>query len=123
MITRNYKKFFHPKIPWALGYYVNKRGHILKETTKKYRKVRTFKEVISYCGPKGTAYVPLSGEGNSRPFSRAWMVCVAYHGLPPTDDHVAIHKNGITSDDRVSNLQWGTWNDVAVIRNIKNKNK
>ncbi len=35
-------------------------------------------------------------------------VCWAFHGAPPTSVHEAAHLNGVSTDDRLSNLKWVT---------------
>ena len=36
------------------------------------------------------------------------LVCLAFHGLPPTETRHAAHRNGIRSDNRAVNLKWAT---------------
>jgi len=38
--------------------------------------------------------------------SRARVICIAYHGLPPEDKQFVKHLNGDTMDDIPDNLQW-----------------
>jgi hypothetical protein len=36
------------------------------------------------------------------------LLCIAFHGDPPTPTHQARHLNGVRTDNRVDNLAWGT---------------
>ena len=36
------------------------------------------------------------------------MICSAFNGLPPTSEHQARHMNGVQTDNRAINLEWGT---------------
>lgn len=38
----------------------------------------------------------------------ARVICMAFHGSPPSPRHQVNHKNGITTDDRPENLEWVT---------------
>ncbi len=46
------------------------------------------------------------------------LVCLAFHGLPPSNEYVASHFNGIRDDNRPENLLWETQED-----NLKRKVK
>ena len=43
------------------------------------------------------------------------LICMAFHGMPPTEAHQVRHLNGIRTDNRPENLAWGTqaenWSD------------
>lgn len=56
----------------------------------------------------GYQYVGLSRPGKvfSRRVNR--LVCIAFHGDPPTPEHHAAHKNGRRPDNRADNLRWAT---------------
>lgn len=52
------------------------------------------------------------------------LVCLAFHGLPPTDLHTVNHKNGNKLDNNFENLEWMTRSEQAthsydVLRNIE----
>lgn len=36
------------------------------------------------------------------------LVCLTFHGDPPTDDHEVAHINGVRADVRATNLRWST---------------
>jgi hypothetical protein len=36
------------------------------------------------------------------------LVCLAFHGKPPTDKHQAAHKNGLVNQNFPENLYWAT---------------
>jgi hypothetical protein len=41
------------------------------------------------------------------------MVCAAFYGPKPSPDHKALHRNGVSTDNRVENLYWGTAQDLV----------
>lgn len=51
-------------------------------------------------------YVQLGRDGIKTGAHR--LVCMAFHGLPPTLKHEAAHKDGNTSNNRPDNLSWKT---------------
>ena len=55
----------------------------------------------------GRVYVKAAGMGKIK---RAQIVCTAWNG-PKPDGYGALHKNDVKSDDRPSNLYWGTDSD------------
>jgi len=60
-----------------------------------------------------TGYVRLTlynGPGNKMRQTAASLVCAAFHGARPPGN-VVRHKNGIRTDDRSENLQWGTYKE------------
>jgi hypothetical protein len=36
------------------------------------------------------------------------LICLAFHGEPPTQKHQAAHNNGIRTDNRPDNIRWAT---------------
>jgi hypothetical protein len=40
-------------------------------------------------------------------------VCLAWHGIPPSDKQMACHRNGDKTDNRSANLYWGDPKDNA----------
>ena len=41
------------------------------------------------------------------------LVCLAFHGEPCLDGSLARHLNGVSTDNRVDNIAWGTSRDNA----------
>jgi hypothetical protein len=39
------------------------------------------------------------------------LVAFAFHGFPPTPQHMALHKNDIRRDNTATNIYWGTHAD------------
>lgn len=60
-----------------------------------------------------SVYIGRAGGGNYQSLLVGRLVCLAFHGPPPTDKPNALHRNGIPTDDRPSNLYWGTSVDNA----------
>lgn len=56
----------------------------------------------------GYKYLSLTIDGVSRTHMLHQLVCLAFHGDPPTPDHEAAHNNGETPDCRAENLRWAT---------------
>lgn len=60
-------------------------------------------------GSKRTGHLKITLRGKS-----VWvhiLVCAAFHGERPTPQHEVRHKNGVASDNRSENLEWGTRRD------------
>ncbi len=55
--------------------------------------------------------VKLRREGTCRKFQVHRLVLTVFHSDPPDVDSEACHKNGDPSDNRLSNLKWGTRED------------
>jgi len=69
---------------------------------------RIFEELHVSRDANGYGSVSVKSTGSKRiTMRRHVLVCEAYHGERP-DGKVVRHKNGIPSDDRADNLQWGT---------------
>ena len=64
-----------------------------------------------YATPAGYRAVGLYAEEGGKPQSRLVhrLVCHAFHGPPPSDQHTDVrHLNGDKADNRAENLAWGT---------------
>jgi hypothetical protein len=63
----------------------------------------------------GYLYVVLSRQGMVKTFKVHALVCWAFHGPRPADipDAQVRHLNGVHSDNRATNLCWGTAQDNA----------
>lgn len=65
--------------------------------------------------PKGYRTISMSHENVKVTKSVHRLVCMAFHGMPPTDTMEVRHLNGDPTDNRPANLRWGTagenWQD------------
>lgn len=63
-------------------------------------------------GPKGgTQYYAVVTKQRVKPIRSVRVnrvVCELFNGPPPSDQHVAMHINGNSFDNRAENLRWGT---------------
>jgi hypothetical protein len=62
---------------------------------------------------KGYRKVCLIIDGRLRTLRVNRIVCEAFHGPPPSRDHVARHLDGNPSNDAATNLAWGTQSENA----------
>ena len=58
-------------------------------------------------------------EGEQKMLQVSRLVLQCFVGDPPTTEHIACHLNGVTSDDRLENLQWGRPVDAATGKIIR----
>lgn len=58
---------------------------------------------------KQTGYRMVNVRGTTRSVHR--LVCEAFHGSPPPGKPLACHANGIRTDNRASNIRWGSYGD------------
>lgn len=84
-------------------YEVSDTGHIY---SLNYRRMRKRQELAQTIGEKGYVRVVLSK--NKTPYTMTVHRIVADAFLPPSDKPTINHKNGVTSDNRVDNLEWAT---------------
>lgn len=66
------------------------------------------KVLDGYVDPKGYTQAHLYRDGRCRTTSLHIVVCEAFHGPKPTDEHQVAHGNGRPSDNAASNLRWAT---------------
>lgn len=63
----------------------------------------------------GYKTVNLRGTVN-RPHEVHRLVCLAFHGPPPTPRHTAAHRDGLKGNCWSYNLRWATWEEQALDR-------
>lgn len=62
----------------------------------------------------GYLYVSVRRDGSPRKQDRTAvhrLVCLAFHGSPPSSSHQVAHGNGVPDDNRPSNLRWATMSE------------
>jgi hypothetical protein len=59
----------------------------------------------------GRGYLAVRTSRNSLTLLVHRLVCEAFHGPPPTDEHATNHKNGRKTDNDESNLEWMTYGE------------
>ncbi|MBF6630663.1 MAG: HNH endonuclease [Comamonas sp.] len=98
------------QIPGFAGYFASEDGSILSENGDKTR-------VLSQRNKDGYMHVTISVRVNGvrqrhrHPVHR--LVCMAFHGEPPSDKPLARHLNGVSTDNRAANIAWGDHKDNA----------
>lgn len=65
---------------------------------------------------KGYQSVSLSNDGAVKKARVHRIVCLAFHGRPPTVEHEVRHLNGDCLDNRAENLCWGTRSENGLDR-------
>ena len=60
------------------------------------------------------------GDGRSKTYYVSYLVLTAHVGPRPSTHHVAAHLNGVELDDRLANLRWMTYTELAA-RRIKDR--
>ena len=75
-----------------------------------YRKHKRYGKIVKLW-PNDSGYLTVSligehGKPKQRRVNR--MVCWIFNGPPPTPEHQARHINGVITDNRAVNLEWGT---------------
>lgn len=73
-----------------------------------------------WCGEIMVGHVGMRGYRKVKVFRRDKevhrLVCLAFHGEPPSPKHHAAHWNDIKTDNRPENLRWATAQENAVDR-------
>lgn len=93
-------------IPIAPDYEVSSHGQVRRRTAS----VGTYAGRIMspVPGEHGHLRVGLIVDGALRKFQVHRLVCLAFHGEAPSEQHVAAHRNGDPADNRVENVRWAT---------------
>lgn len=84
------------------GYMVSSLGRVIS-----YRQTRSGHVMAQAIDNYGYPTVSLTRNGKYRPYRVHGLVARAFHG-PRPDGKEARHLNGVKTDCRASNLQWGT---------------
>lgn len=75
----------------------------------KVANVRTGAELSSWNDVDGYRRYTLYKTGKKKNLKASRLVALAFLGEPPSSDkNLVLHCNGVNTDDRVSNLRWGT---------------
>ncbi|TCM21516.1 HNH endonuclease [Novosphingobium sp. PhB165] len=64
-----------------------------------------------YTNSRGYRVVTLGRSENPTGVHR--VVCLTFHGQPPSPDHTAAHRDGYKPNCRADNLRWATWDEQA----------
>jgi hypothetical protein len=88
-------------VPGFDGYFADRSGRIF--STKKGR-MRERKQDRRGRYPRTILWV----DNRRKEVLSHRMVCLAFHGLPPSPAHLVRHLNGKKHDNRADNLVWGT---------------
>lgn len=70
--------------------------------------------------PNSHGYLRVKVKSNGRMKSTMVhkLVCLAFHGPKPTPYHQVRHLNGVKTDNRATNLAWGTASENAMDRKL-----
>ena len=88
------------------AYLVSNKGDIVRVARGQGTKTGTIRQKIN----KRTGYccVSLCANGIVKTFAVHRLVCMAFHGSPPTDLHEVAHNDGVRTNNTSSNLRWAT---------------
>ena len=95
-----------PVPEFSRAYLVSSSGEIARVLPSQGTKTGTIKQKIN----KRTGYccVNLCAKGIAKTFTVHRLVCMAFHGEPPTDLHEVAHNDGVRTNNTSSNLRWAT---------------
>lgn len=114
---------WHP-IPDALGYEISATGQV--RSVDRCQDGRSLRGVQLKPSPLGNGYlgVKITTDSGRRTVRIHRLVCLVFHGEPPTPKHEGRHLNGIKTDNRAENLAWGTKSENALdaVRHGQNAN-
>ena len=105
-----------PVVGWEGYYEVSDLGRVRSvDRVIRYRDGRTTRQkgllLRIYTNPDGYRSIQLSRSGSLTRRSIYQLVAESFHGPRPTSTSEVQHLNGNSSDDRASNLRWGTKSD------------
>lgn len=88
--------------------------------------VRTGKPLAHYRSPRGDGrlrhpYVTLKADGKKCRVTIHRLVCEAFHGPPPFEGAMVLHRDDDNLNNRWGNLYWGTERDNAKDRHRNGK--
>lgn len=98
------------QIPGFAGYLASEDGCILSEKEGGLRLI-TQRNKRGYQHVTLSVYVGGQRQRHRHPVHR--LVCMAFHGEPDGAKPLARHLNGVSTDNRSSNLAWGDHSDNA----------
>ena len=95
-----------PVPEFSRAYLVSNFGEIVRVLRAQGTKTGTIKQQIN----KKTKYclVKLCSDGVTKTFTVHRLVCMAFHGNPPTELHEVAHNDGVRNNNISSNLRWVT---------------
>lgn len=99
-----------PVVGYEGQYDVSSEGRVRSLARKCHLGRRTLKARILLQSPNAEGYLRLSlkSEGKARTVRVNRLVAMAFMPIPNCDEMEVNHKNGIKSDNAVSNLEWNT---------------
>ena len=95
-----------PVPEFSQAYLVSNFGEVVRVLRAQGTKTGTIKQQIN----KKTEYclVKLCSKGVTKTFAVHRLVCMAFHGSPPTELHEVAHNDGVRNNNILSNLRWVT---------------
>jgi hypothetical protein len=94
-------------IPGLAGFSASEHGDIRREKIGlNGRRPRVLGQTLESTGYKSVSISP--GDGTQAQMSAHRLVCLAFHGLPPTPEHQVAHRDGTRTNNAALNLRWAT---------------
>jgi hypothetical protein len=105
------------EVPGFPGYYADRDGNIYSRWTPQGTLGNTYRKRKPTRATNGYLLVAVRVERRTY-FNTCVhrLVCAAFHGEPPSENHTCSHINGIRDDNRPENLTWETYSE-----NLKRK--
>lgn len=97
------------EIPFSPFYEVSNMGRVRK-VKHIVKNMKNLGKIINQSKNQNGNYVQVAlwVDGKRRNFRVNRLVCMIFHGDPPTPKHHAAHLNGKSLDNRAENLSWKT---------------